>query len=113
MLRDRLNSKSVSTLQERFIKSVLARIELLLIHLHSVEQVLIKKGIITEEEFLSYIQEATSLPNKNLGTQMLGEMLKSKDSELTALGTKVLKEMLAEMQVKGASNGDNESVHKG
>lgn len=101
--------------QFRFMESTMARIELLLVHLHAVEQVLLKKGIITEEEFFSYLQEATSLPNKNLGMQILKEMLQPKEGELSAkdIGTKVLKEMLEEMQIeKGDAHGTNESVRK-
>jgi hypothetical protein len=89
------------------MQSVMTRIELLLIHVHAIEQVLLKKGAVTEEELLSYIQKSTSLPNTNLGMQVLKEMLQPD------IGTKVLKEMLAEMQEKkGDSHGNNGSVHK-
>ncbi len=94
------------------MRSAMARIELILIHLHAVEQVLIKKGFVTEEEFLLYIKEATSLPDKNLGMKILKEMFKGEPS-LQNLGTKVLKEMLADIQAeKGDSNGTNEPIRE-
>jgi hypothetical protein len=71
---------------------------------------------VTEEEILSYIQEATSLPNKNLGMQVLKEMLKPKDGELSVndIGTKVLKEMLKDIQAEeGDIYGIDESLYKG
>jgi len=108
-------SRPTDKVQFRFMKSAMARIELLLIHLHAVEQILLKKDIITEEEFFSYLQEATSLPNTNLGMQVLKEMLQPKDGELSAkdIGTKILKEMLEEIQAeKGDTHGTAESVHK-
>jgi hypothetical protein len=101
--------------QLKFMQVMMARVELILIHLHAVEQVLLKKGAVTEEELLSYIKEATSLPNTNLGMKTLKEMLQPKDGELTIqnIGSKVLKEMLADMQAeKGDANGHNESVRK-
>ena len=104
----------MATLQIRFMKSVMARIELILIHLHAVEQVLLKKEAVTEEELLLYIRESTRLPDTNLGMQTLKEMLQSNgELSIKDIGTKVLKEMLAEMQEeKGDLNGHNEPVRK-
>jgi hypothetical protein len=110
-----MNSRLPRDVQVRFMKSMMSRVELILIHLHAVEQVLLRKGAVTEEELLYYIKEATNLPNTNLGMQTLKEMLKPKDGELTIkdIGSKVLKEMLADMQAeKGDPDGHNESICK-
>jgi hypothetical protein len=59
----------------RFIEVATKQFEVILTHLHALEQTLIEKGLTTEEALLSKVKEAESLPNRIVGVKALNEMI--------------------------------------
>jgi hypothetical protein len=66
----------------KFMQTIVEKVNRSLANDYAVQQVLIKKGIVTKEEMISEIHDAQNLPDRKIGIQVLNQMLNDYNKHL-------------------------------
>ena len=65
----------------KFMETTIDKVNRALVNSYAVQQILIQKGIATENELINKIKEAEQLPNRIIGIETLQDMIKDFNSK--------------------------------